>query len=372
MSSASSGDEPSLSDAELEAFLKNAAEGGGAPPPKEPSARARMVARRLREEEEAARREGKRKQADPPGWRTGPAWQETNGRRTRRRRILAVLGVLVAAAVAVVAVRPSLLLDRFGDGGSASAPGSAAPGLPTRAEPFRGSPALSWADGADGIELPRAKAVGDMSEKDVASALRLTKELLVASHLDRGVLRGERPERAIALLDPESPGLTSRLKRSLSEPSQEDDPLTLFTRFDPAEARVIDDAVKVRGEMTFAAGDPGSVEVHADYTFVYAVERVGGDGADGTVDRTIVRRDVTMMLADPERWHATEGRLLPKSYYANFGNTACEVYDGYLHPSFTGNSATGSPATGAEVDPYDRSEPLTGEQDMACGKVTRT
>jgi hypothetical protein len=375
--STSSGDEPKLSDADLEAFLKNAAEGGGAAPPKEPSARARMVARRLREKEEAATRRSKKRQpADPPGWRTGPAWQEMNGRRTRRRRVLAVLGVLAAVAVAVVAVRPSLVLDRFGDGSTASGPEPGAVGLPTRAEPFRGSPALSWADGADGIELPPAKAVGDMSERDVASALRLTKELLVASHLDAAVLRGERPERAIALLDPQSPGLTARLKRSLSDPSREDDPLTLFTRFDPDEARVIDDAVKVRGEMTYAAGDPGTVEVHADYTFAYAVERAGSDDADdrtvGLVDRTIIRRDVTMMLADPERWEATEGRLLPQSYYADFGNTACEVYDGYLHPSFAGSSATGSPATGPEVDPYDRSEPLPGDGSTACGRVTRT
>ncbi|CAL9483001.1 hypothetical protein SUDANB145_03062 [Streptomyces sp. enrichment culture] len=367
----SSGDEPSLSDAELEAFLKDAAEGssgGGAPPPEEPSARARMVARRLREEEEAARRGKKGRQADPPGWRTGPAWDEVNGRRTRRRRVLAVAGVVLAAAVAVVAVRPSLLLDRFGDTGTTEAK-SPDSGLPTREQPFRGSPALSWADGAEGIELPKAKAVGGMSKADVASALRMTKELLVASHLDPDVLGGGRPEKAIGLLDPKSPGLTDQVERSLSDPSREDDPLTLFTRFDPDEARVIGGAVKVRGEMTYEAGDPGSVEVHADYTFVYAVERVGGDEA---VDRTIVRRDVTMMLADPERWEATEGRLLPKSYYADFGNTACEVYDGYLHPSFSGASATGSPATGPEIDPYDRSEPLTGERDMACGKVTRT
>ncbi|MEU4653065.1 hypothetical protein AB0G32_03785 [Streptomyces sp. NPDC023723] len=368
--STSSGDEPNLSDAELEAFLKDAAGGSSSgAPPKEPSARARMVARRLREADEAAARQAKKgRSADPPGWRTGPVGQEANGRRARRRRVLAVVGVVVAVAVAVVAVRPSLLLDRFGGGGTATASEPGDPGLPTRAEPFRGSPALSWADGADGIELPAVQAVGDMSAEDVTEALRLTKELLVASNLDPAVLRGDRPEKAMALLDPESPGLTSRLKRSLSDPSEEDDPLTLFTRFDPGEARVIgDDAVKVRGEMTYEAGDPGSVEVHADYTFVYGVERADG----GAVDRTIVRRDWTVMLADPERWEATEGRLLPKSYYVNFGNTACEVYDGYLHPSFTGASVTGSPATGPEVDPYDRSEPVTRDPDMTCGEVTR-
>lgn len=43
---------PSISDEQLEAFLREAADGGGGSAPKEPSARARMVARRLREEAE--------------------------------------------------------------------------------------------------------------------------------------------------------------------------------------------------------------------------------------------------------------------------------------------------------------------------------
>ncbi|MFI2204111.1 hypothetical protein ACH47Z_25670 [Streptomyces sp. NPDC020192] len=107
----------------------------------------------------------------------------------------------VALAVAVVAVRPSLLLDRLpgrnhGSKASAaslpaetalpsSAPGAVAQaGLPTRKDPFRGSPAQRWADGADDIEVPRAKAVGGMSQEDVALALRRTKEFLVGTNLD--------------------------------------------------------------------------------------------------------------------------------------------------------------------------------------------
>ncbi|GAA3989995.1 hypothetical protein GCM10022384_42460 [Streptomyces marokkonensis] len=74
-----SGDESRITDDRLDAFLREAAEGGGAPAPKEPSARARMVTARLREQD-----------GTPQGWRTGPAWQEMNGTRTRRRRVGAV------------------------------------------------------------------------------------------------------------------------------------------------------------------------------------------------------------------------------------------------------------------------------------------
>jgi hypothetical protein len=346
----------SISDEELERFLRESAEGVGAPP-KEPSARARMVARRLREEETA-----------PTAWRPGPPVQV--GRNSRRRRILTVVGLLIAVAVAVIAVRPSLLLDRFGGGDGPDA--AASPGRadgPTRAEPFRGSPAADWAEGADAIELPAARAVSGVTEDEVALALRRTKEFLVAANLDPAVLRGARPGKAIDLLDPKSPGLLAKVKRSLSAPDRTDDPLLLFTRFDPDEARVLGNVVKVRGETTVRAGEPGVAEVHADYTFVYALVRAGG-GEE--VARTVVRRSLTIAVSDPDRWDVTAGLLLPKSYFSDFGNTACEVYDGYLHPSFAAGPATGEPATGPTVDPYDRDRPLTGDQRTECGEVTRT
>ncbi|MEU1051138.1 hypothetical protein ABZ397_00985 [Streptomyces sp. NPDC005876] len=348
----------SISDEELERFLRESAEGVGSPP-KEPSARARMVARRLAEEGAAA----------PAAWRPGPPVRIGGVGRTRRRRLLTVVGVLIAAVVAVLAVRPSLLLDRFrGDGaGTSASPGPA--GGPTRAEPFRGSPAADWAEGADAIVPPAARAVPGVTEAEVARALRRTKEFLVAANLDPGVLRGERPARAIGLLDPKSPGLPAKVRRSLSAPDRTNDPLLLFTRFDPAQVRVLGDVVKVRGEMTVRAGEPGVAEVRADYTFVYPLVRAaGGD----EVARTVVRRSLTFAVSDPDRWDVTEGRLLPKSYYSDFGNTACEVYDGYLHPSFGEGPATGEPATGPTVDPYDRGRPLTGDGRDECGEVTRT
>jgi hypothetical protein len=69
-----------------------------------------------------------------------------------------------------------------------------------------------------------------MSEDDVAPALRRTKEFLVAAHLDPRVLRGARPEEAMELLAPKTPGLTRLLERSLREPGAARDPLTLWSR----------------------------------------------------------------------------------------------------------------------------------------------
>ncbi|MFC8869119.1 hypothetical protein ACFUAC_15870 [Streptomyces sp. NPDC057148] len=382
---------PPLSDEQLESFLREATEGRGAAAPKEPSARARMVARRLREEDEAAQRgRGGRKRGDqstppatPPGWRTGPPTRLGNGG-SRRRRVGAVVAVLALALFAVVAVRPSLVTDLIpgGDGGSdgplaaETAQPTTAPADPaqsgrgTRAHPFRGSPAERWAEGAAAIELPEAKALAGMTEEDVAFALRRTKELLVAANLDPGVLRGAHPEKALSVLDPKQPELLPKLRRSLRQPDEENDPLLYFTRFDPDEARLVGDVVKVRGRMTVSAGEPGVVKVDADYTFVYPLLRADGD--DGQVSRTIVRRSLTLTLNDPARWEVTEGKLLVEKYFSEFGNTSCDSHDGYLHPGFGGDGPSGERPTGPLTDPYDRSRPLTDSESGGCGTVTRT
>ncbi|MYX76710.1 hypothetical protein [Streptomyces sp. SID3915] len=384
-----SGDEVSPTDEQWEEFLRHA-ERGTADAPKEPSARARMVTGRLRAlDEEAARtrrgrwrRRGKSVPAEPwqpEGWRTGPAWQEMNGRTRKRRRVAGALGMVVVAGALVVAMRPSLLTDHLPGGGRAAdttplpaetAPPTAPPPDggdplgPTREEPFRGSPALRWADGAQGIEIPEAKAVGGLDRDQVAYALRMTKQLLVEADLDPATLRGERPGKALELLDPLQEGWLEEVERGLREPTRDQDPLTLFTRFDPDEARLLGEVVKTRGRMTFEAGKAGSVEVHADYTFVYPLVKAGGDD----VTRTIVRRRMTTAVFDPARWVSTRGKLSVLRTDQNVGNSACDVYDGFLHPTFPGD-APGTAPDGSAMDPYDRSEWL---DDDVCGTVTRT
>ena len=342
--------------------------------PKEPSARARMVTERLRRQEERGEL--------PPGWRTGPAVQETNGRRGRRGKLWAVVGIPVAVAVALVAVKPSLLPgDPFGADeprAAASAlpvetaaptapPGAAGPETPTVDEPFAGSPALRWADGEAGIVLPEAEAVGALSKDRVEQALKLTKKLLVAANLDPRTVRGERPEAALSVLDPKQPGLLDGLNTALRSPSGKHDPLTMFSRFDPDETRPAGDVIKTRGRMTFEKGTQAGVAVHADYTFVYPVMRADGSTE---VTRTIVRRVVDVELADPARYEVTPGRLTVQKYDEEIGNSSCDVHDGYLHPEFPSSGGEGADPAGPTTDPYDRSRSIDDGHD--CGTVSRT
>lgn len=364
--------DPEIPDDVWEQFARDSERDIRGSAPKEPSARARMVTERLKKKE--ARGEL------PEGWRTGPAWQEKKS----RRGLWTVLGLVVTVAVAVVAVKPSLLPgDLFGgstpDAATSTlpaetaaptgAPGAEDPETPTLDAPFAGSPALRWADGEAGIVVPKAKALDGLSKDRVELALQQTKKLLVASNLDPKTLRGERPETALAVLDPKQPGTLDDLNRALRAPDKADDPLRLFSRFDPDEVRPAGDVIKVRGRMTFEKGDQDGVAVHADYTFVYPVVRTDGSTE---VTRTIVRRVLDVELLDPTRYQATEGRLSVVQFARDIGNSACDVYDGYMHPEFPSSGPTGSPATGPTTDPYDRSRDIGADGSGTCGTVSRT
>ncbi|MGW0605218.1 hypothetical protein [Streptomyces sp. NPDC002640] len=364
-----------LSDEELARFLRESAEGIAGEAPKEPSARARMVTARLREQE--ARGEL------PQGWRTAPTGPDAYRRRAgRRRRVKAALGGLVVAGLVVLALNPSLLPGHpWGDDGGTAAsagtlpPGTAAPstapgavaGRPTLDDPFAGSPAASWAEGAEGIVMPKPRAIGVFSEQQVGQALERTRTLLVDANLDPATLRGEDPAAALGVLDPRQPELLDDLRASLRAPDEEHDPLTLFSRFDPEEVRVVGDRVRTRGRTTVGEGADGAVAVTADYTFVYPVTRAAKGSTE--VTRAVVRRVLELEMPDPSRYRTTAGRLMIKKYSSEWSNSGCEVTDGWAHPEFASDLTGRGPAGGPTVDPYDRTGPV-GEDD-ACGVYDR-
>ncbi|MFD5323890.1 hypothetical protein [Streptomyces sp. NPDC127092] len=387
-------DRPSVSDEEWASFVEAAKEQGLGTEAQERALRKAKPKKQPKAPKapKAARRQ------EPPGWRTGPAWQEMNGRAQRRRRIKAGLGITLVAAVALVAVRPQLVTGVLPESVTSALPSSwtdhpqdttpltaetaaptappeyVDPDRPTLEEPFKGSPALRWADGAAGIELPAAKATGWMSKTQVETALKRSKDFLVASNLDPAVLAGGRPEAALKLIDPKQPEMRERLEKALAKPTEENDPTFLVSRFSPSRFRLVGSVVKARGHMTVERGkgkEEGAVLVHADYTFVYPLVKAR-PGAD-EVARTVVRREVIFAFYQPGRYAVTKGRLILNDYDSQFGNSACDTGDGFFHPMFPEDHTTApDPAqTGPAIDPYDRSKPLDQEPD-GCGTVTRS
>ncbi|WP_329213187.1 hypothetical protein OG257_32470 [Streptomyces sp. NBC_00683] len=357
----------SIPDEEWERFLREAEEGTpGAP--EEPSARARMVAQRLRDEP-----------GRPEGWRTHqPA-------RPRRGKGWYVVGLLAVVVLLVVVMVPGRVAGWLGVGGGGSTPLAAeserpdrppakeAALPPTLEEPFRGSPAERWGDGTASLVLPAARATGWMSKEQVAQALDRTREFLAESSLDPGVLRGERPAKAIALINPYQQDVNDYLETAFRAPSRENDPLMLFSRFAEAKARLVGNVVRTRGRIVYRQGERGAVEVSTDVTYVYPVVRAA-PGSD-EVTRTIVRREVVVSWDDPSKVKIKPGTFSLVSYKSDTTNGGCDTFTGYLVPEFSAERAVTGSGDGPEVDPYDRSTSLDArlrESDGAgCGTASR-
>ncbi|MEE1752778.1 hypothetical protein [Streptomyces sp. SP18CS02] len=359
-------DNSSRSDEEWERFLRESV-AGASDAPKEPSARAREEAGRLRAE---------------PG-RGVEGWRGYTPARPERRRGWYVVGLLASLVLLVVALAPGRIVGLFaGDDPDSPTPAAEtarptqAPPVeaaqrPTMDEPFRGSPAASWAGGAAGITVPKAGAVGWMSAAEVERALARSRDFVVASGLDRGVLRGERPEKAIALINPHQKDVQSLLNTAFRNPSEKNDPLLLFSRFQPSRTRLVGDVVKTRGRLTYREGERGALQVTADVTFVYPVTRADAGGDDEVV-RTIVRRELVLSWDDPDKVITEPGTFSIVSYKYDTTNGGCGASTGYFTPPF--GTDRRADEDGTEVDPYDRSVPVgrggsTGDE---CGRATRS
>ncbi|MFF1255465.1 MULTISPECIES: hypothetical protein [unclassified Streptomyces] len=359
----------SISDEEWERFQREA-EAGTQGAPQEPSARARMVTRRLREES-----------GRPEGWRTHEPARKPRGKGRY------VVGVILAAGLLFVALDPGRVTDWFAGGGGDDTPLAAEserPGQPpatdsvdqqpTLQHPFRGSPAARWGDGTAGITVPEARATGWMSKAQVSQALDRSRDFLAASNLDSGVLLGQQPEKAIALINPKQKDVQDYLTTAFRAPGKDADPLLLFSRFATEKVRLVGDVVKTRGRITYREGKRGAVEVSTDVTYVYPLAHAA-QGRD-EVARTIVRREVVMSWDDPAKVITEPGTFSLVSYKSDTANGGCDNDTGFYLPEFrSARTATGS-GSGPEVDPYDRSTSMDarmqGADDTECGTATRS
>lgn len=86
------------------------------------------------------------------------------------------------------------------------------------ADPYAGTPADQWANGAAGIVLPAARPIGGFTTAQVESAHQTTRKLLIAADLDKTTLLGGAPT-AFADLLTNSSGLPLHLRSRTAAPS---------------------------------------------------------------------------------------------------------------------------------------------------------
>lgn len=237
------------------------------------------------------------------------------------------------------------------------------------ADPFSGTPAEHWANGAAGITIPAARARGPYTAAQVRSAYETTRELLIAGNLDWPTLRGGAPKAFEKLL------IKSQLKQFLAglhstkvdKNGEEENTRGWITTFAPGSAKFVTAVVKVHGRMKASvihqSGTP-VLRITVDYIFVYAVEPPG-DPADWM--RVVQQQTGTVDFA---RFDEGGGSFEP--WYSVSGTTAggrCATHDGYIHPDYPSGPPDTVPASGKPVNPYSLATPPAG---AACQNSTGT
>ncbi|WP_146615822.1 hypothetical protein [Nonomuraea aridisoli] len=281
-------------------------------------------------------------------------------RRSRRGPlVVAAVAALIVAGGVVVTYRPDLLAPlRSAASGAVpeeTTPVVAAPldqlvmgpadgAVADPADPFAGSPAASYAEGVDGFEMPAAKALGGLSEKDVAKGLRRTRELLAAAYLDKKTLLGGAPDAFARLLDR---GQRDWFRDGLDD--GEDSTRTIVNSFAPKTAELATDVIKVDGRATlgtFREKDLRGAEVTFNYLVVYAVRRPGQPAT--------TLRLVTHPTGTAQIYHEA-GRLVVwvNGWGASATPARCDVEDGFIRPYYDDSPPDKVPATGRPENPYD-------------------
>jgi hypothetical protein len=293
-----------------------------------------------------------------------------------RRWLLGPLIIVVAVAAVSGLAWVTLghpLTDRYAPATTppstaSSASETAAVGGPP-ADPFAGTRAENWADGAAGIVIPAARAVGGYTAAQVAVAYQGTRKLLIAAALDRPTLLGGPPTAFADLLTRQqrTQFLAGLNRVGVEKHGNEVSTRTMVTSFAPGSTRFIGSVIKVYGMMSARATvDQGQkvLAVEVDYRFVYPVEPPG-DPADWM--RVVGEISGPVEFGD---WDQASSPFQPWVLFTNAtAGDRCDSNDGYVHPDYPNSAPDRVQPSGRPIDPYSMA---TEPASAACGSAIRT
>ena len=259
-------------------------------------------------------------------------------------------------AIAVLAVAGLLSWLHYAPGTGSTAAGGivsnlnpAMAGAP--ADPFAGTPADQWADGAAGIVIPVAKPVGPFSASQVAAAYAATKRLLIAQALDKQTLAGGAPTAFADLLTPSarSQFLSGLNVRGAYRTGQSRSSRSYVESFAPGTAELIGSVIKVKASMsgqTLRESGMLVLAINVSELATYPIERPGDPS---TWMRVVADVYGSFSFA---HWDNQSGPLQPwdQTVVANSG-VQCPMTDGWVHPAYPSLQAV--PASGPDGgNPY--------------------
>jgi hypothetical protein len=262
-------------------------------------------------------------------------------RKARQRRGLrrAAWGLV---AVVVVAGGGAFAYTRLAHSAS---PAGNAPSLPALspdlqsgppADPFQGTPADKWADGAAGITIPAAKAVGPY-------------------------LLGTKQQRT-QFLD----GLSAK---GLAKDQRPNSTRIMVVSFAPGTTQLIGSVIKVHGTMSaHAVTNSGSpqLDIDVNYVFVYPIEPPGRPSDWMRFFASDYDSYDFAQFDDPggplEAWDQT---------VVGTDGAICYTTDGYDHPDYPSIRVQNPKGSGKPVDPYAPGTASPDSGNPVCGTSTR-
>jgi hypothetical protein len=239
------------------------------------------------------------------------------------------------------------------------------------ADPFAGSPADGWADGAAGITVPRARPHGQFTAAQVQAAYQTTRKILIAANLDWPTLRGGTPTAFANLLtsDQRHEFLTGLGKKGLDSHGFPLSTRDWVTSFAPGTTKFVTTVVKAHGSMsatTAVSSGTTVLRIKVNYLFVYAVEP---PGLPGDWMRVV---DQEYGHVDFATWDDPGGPLEP--WVQMTGSTSgarCGTTDGYIHPDYPNGPPPKVQPSGSPVNPYSTAPPDNSDT-YKCRNTTGT
>jgi hypothetical protein len=221
------------------------------------------------------------------------------------------------------------------------------------ADPFTGTAADHWADGAAGIVVPAARSAGDFSRAQVAAAYEMTRKLLIAANLDPRTLLGGAPTAFAKLLAPAQRAefLAGLDKTGVTKSGEPASTRAWVASFAPGSAELISDVVKVRGTMSarpVARSGAVVLAVDVNYQFGYAVESPH-DPSDWTQVIDLVHGSFDF-TSSGDRGAALEP--WDRAVITNSGTHGCGTADGYIHPAYPSVRSTDDRHIRPVIHPY--------------------
>src|ERR1700722_6726242 len=243
------------------------------------------------------------------------------------------------------------------------------------ADPFTGTPADHWADGAAGIMLPAAAPVAPHTKGQVEKAHQTNPALLLPAELEKQTLLGGAPTAFADLLtSPQKAWFTGGLnKKGVDKQGFPQSTRTLVMSFTPGSAQLIGSAIKVHGTMRAqAVRVDGNLQLNidVDYIFVYPIEPPHQPD-----DWMRIVNEVAWTVAFGN-WKGVSSTFAP--WVTSDGTTGgvagadCGSTDGYSHPDYPASTAPGAQPSvspsGTPVDPYVAGQSREG----TCQETTGT